>query len=61
MAPSGGVSCPGQQSFELTGFDDRISGVLDRQVIQLHQQDESADSPAEFANGYPDLLDEESR
>ncbi len=61
MAPPGGVSCFGQQSLESTSLDDRLSSLLDRQVIQLYQQDESADGPADFANGYRDLLDEVAR
>ena len=35
--------------------------MFDGQVIQLHEQDESADGPAQFANGYRNLVDEVSR
>ena len=61
MAPFGFVSRLGEELLEFTGFDDRFSRVLNRQIVQLHEQHETTDPPPNPANRYGEMSDKVGR
>lgn len=61
MAVFGFVSRLREESLQFTGFDDRLAGVLNGQIVQLHQQHEATDDPPNPANRYGELCDKVGR